>query len=1161
MTSLDAILSLPGNRAAFDGLKKVVEGGEAVAFVGAGASAGLYPLWGQFIDQLADHAVTVGKAEAKDAARWKKPGTLTPQQRVNAILQKLGEDHYRQFLKTTFGPKLGTDGKRFTTLHAALMTRPFKGFVTTNYDPALEFARQEIRTNCLTTDTPTWEDDDEIHRWYTGEAFQDECPILWLHGYFQKPGGIVLNAGEYAAAYRPGLYKRVFERLWGQDRLVFAGFGFNDPQFTFMVGELLRDFRDAHALPRHIALLAWPLAAGETIDPDELRERRELLEQDYHVRPLFYPAPQDGRDHSALLTLLQALAERVPTPAPGTAPPTPALPKLHEKWVHAATDDDRFTGRGEEIDRLDRWVKDPKVRAVAICAVGGTGKTALIGRWLKHTAGWRSRPFVGLFAWSFYQDRDTKNLLQAFLDWNHQTFGAPAPTNGMDLPREACRRLGERPIVLVLDGLEVVQEGAEQSHGRFLDGDLRDFLPRACREGHQSLIVLTSRFTFADLSRFLGLGFQQLELPGLTCDQGAALLAAMDVDGTADDRRAVSDAVRGHPLALRIFADALPPDQRDAPRRFLDQVFAPGTIAANAPLASKLSRLLEFYQQRLSLTQIRLLGVVALFRTPVAAETVLRLARGLYGRKRNDRLPDDTILLTILNRLHTDGVLTREPMADGGTGFAAHPVLRDHFRSVLIGSGPDTAKNAADLLKGAPSKDQPRTLAAVEPVLLAIDLLQAAANFEAANALYGERLDDGKLLIRIAAPQAMQAVARGFVGDHRRRARCDDQLGEGNLAFYWNDLGLASRNLGDLRDAVSAYRVGNDIYRKREDWTNLSVGLRNLCEVEVDLGDLHNAVESATESFTLAQKVRDDEEVRDSAASIGFATGLLARSGALRRALLAFARANAVEVANDPDGDELYGLNGTQWADILLRGGQPDVLERTFTRLKANRAICDRNGWDVGIARCDHLLAEAARHQNRPNDAAAPLSTAEGVLRRGMLVDLAQWHVTAGRIDLALNKPDDALSRAEEALSIAAPREMRLVHVDALILRGQVWCAQSALERAVDDGEAALRLAVACSYGWGERDAQRLLANALPPGPPQRAAKAAADALDAELTITMADLNEADAAAQLWLKEWQQQKDADSRRPGATVADARKTSAFGRHTRVMAMIDADRSAL
>jgi hypothetical protein len=76
-----------------------------------------------------------------------------------------------------------------------------------------------------------------------GDVFTDPagCPILWLHGYWQRPTGVVLNAGEYSTAYKPSLYRKTFERLWEQDHLVFVGFSFSDPQFTFMVGEMLRE--------------------------------------------------------------------------------------------------------------------------------------------------------------------------------------------------------------------------------------------------------------------------------------------------------------------------------------------------------------------------------------------------------------------------------------------------------------------------------------------------------------------------------------------------------------------------------------------------------------------------------------------------------------------------------------------------------------------------------------------------------------------------------------------------------------------------------------------------------------------------------------------------------------------------------------------------------
>ena len=193
----------------------------------------------------------------------------------------------------------------------------------------MEFARADLRPQSLSTGTPTWEDDDEVYRWRTGDVFVDDCPMLWIHGYWQRPAGIVLNSGEYSQAYKPGIYRDTFKELWVRERLVFLGFGFNDPQFTFMVGEFLRDLGDANAVPRHVAILGLPVEKdGRLLDPEAIRESRENFEADYHVRVLFYPVP-DG-DHSALQILLEHLAERcrpagLARAAPPLAPPvTPA---------------------------------------------------------------------------------------------------------------------------------------------------------------------------------------------------------------------------------------------------------------------------------------------------------------------------------------------------------------------------------------------------------------------------------------------------------------------------------------------------------------------------------------------------------------------------------------------------------------------------------------------------------------------------------------------------------------------------------------------------------------------------------------------------------------------------------------------------------------------
>ena len=79
------ILSIAGNAAVFRDLQKDLGSGNTVAFVGAGASAELYPLWNRLIQMRADHAVEVGRAQPAEARRWTTATGMTPQQVVDRM--------------------------------------------------------------------------------------------------------------------------------------------------------------------------------------------------------------------------------------------------------------------------------------------------------------------------------------------------------------------------------------------------------------------------------------------------------------------------------------------------------------------------------------------------------------------------------------------------------------------------------------------------------------------------------------------------------------------------------------------------------------------------------------------------------------------------------------------------------------------------------------------------------------------------------------------------------------------------------------------------------------------------------------------------------------------------------------------------------------------
>jgi hypothetical protein len=293
------------------------------------------------------------------------------------------------------------------------------------------------------------------------------------------------------------------------------------------------------------------------------------------------------------------------------------------RWVPPVEPVDRFTGRVEELARLDRWAADPTVRLVGVTAWGGAGKTALVTHWLDQHGGLAARPGLrAVFGWSFYGDASAEHWAKALLEWAAAELGVRA--TGRDRAAAAVLALLQAvPLVLVLDGLEVTQEGPEGTQfGRLLDGTLREVLSGACQLEHGGLVLLTSRFAFADLEGFDGGAARMLDVPPFTPTEGAALLAASGAGWLPQsERRALVEGVDGHALAVAALGVVL---AERPPAEDLEQLR--GELARAATTNTRIAKVLTFYADRLSEPDRYLVAAVGLFAHPVTPEAVLTVA-------------------------------------------------------------------------------------------------------------------------------------------------------------------------------------------------------------------------------------------------------------------------------------------------------------------------------------------------------------------------------------------------------------------------------------------------------------------------------------------------------------------------------------------------------
>jgi hypothetical protein len=156
MAAFDDVLSIPGNGSVYQRLRELVGKGASMAFLGAGVSFPLYPLWDELVTQLAYEPVRRGVASDADEKYWLAASRTKPLQAMAQVRTKLGDAFYCDFLYETFKDRVAMDGLGYTPAHAALSLLNLKAYITTNYDPGLLEARRHLRPEIRDTGFSVW---------------------------------------------------------------------------------------------------------------------------------------------------------------------------------------------------------------------------------------------------------------------------------------------------------------------------------------------------------------------------------------------------------------------------------------------------------------------------------------------------------------------------------------------------------------------------------------------------------------------------------------------------------------------------------------------------------------------------------------------------------------------------------------------------------------------------------------------------------------------------------------------------------------------------------------------------------------------------------------------------------------------------------------------
>jgi hypothetical protein len=414
--------------------------------------------------------------------------------------------------------------------------------------------------------------------------------------------------------------------------------------------------------------------------------------------------------------------------APHRAMPhkVPALPRgpMRVSVARLPVTGKEVFGREGDLAFLNAAWSDQKVNVVTIVAWAGVGKSALVNQWLRRMAAKYYRSAQLVFGWSFYRQgsgggtSSANEFLDAALTW----FGDPDPRIGTawEKGERLAKLISHRRTVLVLDGLEPLQNPPGPQEGRLRDPSLQALL-RELAAFNLGLCVITTRIPVADIADHERTSALRRDLELLSNDAGAQLLRALGVNGPEEELRNASDEFGGHSLALTLLGSYLTDAYNGDIRRRTE---VSKHLAHDVRQGVHARRVMESYQTWLGegpeLSVLRMLG---LFDRPANEKALGALLKSPAIPGLTESLTDlsPAEWRTILARLRRARLLAAEDTHNPGQ-LETHPLVREYFgeqlRSQRTYAWAESNRRLYDYYRTL-APELPETFQEMEPLFLA----------------------------------------------------------------------------------------------------------------------------------------------------------------------------------------------------------------------------------------------------------------------------------------------------------------------------------------------------------------------------------------------------------------------------------------------------------
>lgn len=991
---------------------------------------------------------------------------------------------YYRFLHRTFRPRPHPTGA--INPYDRLLGLPIKRFITTNYDREIESAlerNRELPESNFILHRRHREDQPAEHVDFTQEhVYHDKLALFALarvteaenmifhcHGHYNHPESLVVTEADYQRWYLAqekigtGAFNQTISLLFGSNPILFVGYGLGDD-------DLLGTLRMFNATEPH-RKSSRPLFAlfPERNEGEDDDDHRFYYER-YGVNVIPFLSPNDQDRGPALCRAVDAIKEswnhwrsawlQKPMIRRIKIDPKPPDPYHHYPTVsrgYPAFGGDRVQNLLEDL----RQKAEAGTQLIALVGPGGTGKSWHAQQLMELMYSKETR-FKGFFFWSSYYADDSLTGLDRALCYLGRDTG-----DGSRIQRfEESLQDPKRPCFLVFDGIErFLDETENPEEGAPFESNTSSFLAAMARKENASTVLLTSRLwpNIYNLPEFEDSRVHRMRIP---------LFVTADIETVPPfnwiehkrDLSALCSLLEGHIYGLVLAARMISRAGKAGAEECLKKIKRSLSDTSPHGRTSKM-----IHESIVSIDDewnglaLKLLERLAVFMRPVTSSTLdICYESAVEQHGRGDSRGVGSLIETLLatNLVHK---VRASPNRDA---YTVHPIVRGYVYQRIHHATTDAIPNFTlpGFTAGTATVDPGDSKEAAAVVTDIFGRLHAASEKAAANdnenqdaaqrlcrAAFGvvrSRMEsntsprwttyDDYLRILIKTGNLAKKISPN-VWDYAERhdlssvEDVDGPLYADELAWLYNEIGLARYSEGTMQDAYGVWEQGHEINRVIDSFEEggryLFQSLCNLGAVYVHLGNLSTAERYLRQAEHVNFQLKDEDHAGRVIGYLGVVQHL---RGNLQQADDKYAVAlGKIEDARNPRAQSIFLRHRT---DLKIQQGD---LTMAGALIQMSRSLAEAERYPELIAYSRLSLGHLHRSQKDYEKALREYNFALNTGRRiGMRRLEAETLTELSRLAYDLGDAEIARHRATESLRIANDLVLGLRQTHDLVVLG-----------------------------------------------------------------------------------------------------------------------------